>query len=544
MYEKSAEHYSWWQKQPIDVRDWPILIDEKSQLFVDDYMIAEKKNVEKQFHQPVTFETPVLLPEHPWEGVTCLAHGTVIKEASGRLRMYYTGFLLEAPIDMKRTQVAYNTVCMACSEDGIHWEKPELGLHPYGDRNDTNLFLPFQPEGIIYEQFSILYDEKEKDPGRRWKMGMFELGKGIFNYDPENPTDVRMSAGPYEGTGFYAYYSSDGLHWNKAPEPIMTSGWSLNPENWPLPGVSENESIMYDSVRNKFIAFVRIWDCRPGMPNMIRARAICESDDFIHWTTPRVLFLPLEDDEPGLQFYSSTGFNYESMYLGLLRCWRSGTTKQLYFQLVSSRDGQHWERAAHRQPFIDNAPLGTIGGGYHSDFSNPPIRMGGELWFYYGSSQFGKNVRPNIGGICLAKLRLDGFASIEGGYATGSLITRPLDFCGKQLTINGLPRKAGKFGVAGSVEHGMFVNTGIVEGKAGNIAVEILDRHYNPIEGYGLEDCIPVTEDAVASPVRWKNHGDLSALEGTTIRLKFYITHAGLYSFAIGKGGVKFGLFN
>lgn len=48
------------------------------------------------------------------------------------------------------------------------------------------------------------------------------------------------------------------------------------------------------------------------------------------------------------------------------------------------------DRAANRQPFIPNEPLGTIGGGYHSEFSNPPIRMGDELWFYYGSSQFGK----------------------------------------------------------------------------------------------------------------------------------------------------------
>src|SRR5690348_9326143 len=97
MLEKSAEHYSWWQQQPIDVRDWPVLIDDKSQLFIDDHMIAARTNVEKQFHQPVKYENPVLLPEHPWEGVTCLAHGTVIKEASGRLRMYYTGFLLESP---------------------------------------------------------------------------------------------------------------------------------------------------------------------------------------------------------------------------------------------------------------------------------------------------------------------------------------------------------------------------------------------------------------------------------------------------------------
>ena len=236
-----------------------------------------------------------------------------------------------------------------------------------------------------------------------------------------------------------------------------------------------------------------------------------ESDDFLHWTPPRPLFLTLESDEPGLQFYSSTGFNYESMYLGLLRCYRSASTHQVYFQLVSSRDGVHWDRAANRQPFIDNGPVGSLDGGYHSDFSNPPIRMGNELWFYYGSTEFGKNVRPYKGGICLAKLRLDGFASFDAGERAGTLLTRPLDFAGgaRSLTINCLAR------------------------RAGSIRVEVTDRHQQPVPGFGLEDAAPITADAVAEKVKWRNHGDLSALDGRTIRLRFHLRDASLYSFAI-----------
>ncbi|MFH1009554.1 MAG: hypothetical protein V1800_18930, partial [Candidatus Latescibacterota bacterium] len=240
-----------------------------------------------------------------------------------------------------------------------------------------------------------------------------------------------------------------------------------------------------------------------------RARAVCESDDFIHWTPPRVLFLPLEEDEPGLQFYSSTGFNYESMYLGLLRCYRFGSTHQVYFQLVSSRDGIHWERAADRQPFIPNGPEGSVDGGYHSDFSNPPVRMGDELWFYYGSTRFGKNLKPYTGGICLAKLRVDGFASMEGGVRTGSFVTRPLDFDGNCLTVNVAPR------------------------KGGSVVFEVLDRHGGVMAGFGAQDALPATADGIAVPVRWRDHADLSALTGRTIRLKCYLTDASLYSFAI-----------
>ncbi|MCK5527668.1 MAG: hypothetical protein KAJ05_11005 [Candidatus Latescibacteria bacterium] len=509
MSEKPAWHYSWWQRQPVDVRDWPVLLNATSQLFVDDHLIAGKENIGRQFHEAERHDrNPVLAPEHPWEGTACMAHGTVVQEPSGRLRMYYTGYVGGMPFE----DPLANPLCLHCvaySGDGLHWEKPGLGLYPYQGRTDTNMVLPCRPEVTRYDQMSVIYDARDPDPTRRWKMGVKHSGKGLFVNDPADPRHALIGPGPYEGAGYYAYFSEDGLRWRQHPEPIMTDGWSLRREEWPLRGVAENQSVMFDSVRNKFVAFVRIWDCRTGQPGVWRARAICESDDFIHWTTPRVLFLPLEDDEPGLQFYSSNGWNYESMYLGLLRCYRFGSTHQVYFQLVSSRDGIHWERAADRRPFIPNGSQGAVDGGYHSDFSNPPIRMGDELWFYYGSTQFGKNVRPYIGGICLAKLRVDGFASMEGGVRTGSLVTRPLDFSGKTVTINVAPR------------------------TGGSVVVEALDRHGGAIAGFGSQDALPVTGDGISVSVRWRDPADLAALQGRTVRLKFYLTNAGLYSFAI-----------
>jgi hypothetical protein len=79
-----------------------------------------------------------------------------------------------------------------------------------------------------------------------------------------------------------------------------------------------------------------------------------------------------------------------------------------------------------------------------------------------------------------------------------------------------------------------LVATGIKpHGDDGSVAVEMLDRHYQPVEGFGREDCLPATQDAMSARISWKNHADLSALKNKTIRLKFYITNAGLYSFAI-----------
>ena len=113
------------------------------------------------------------------------------------------------------------------------------------------------------------------------------------------------------------------------------------------------------------------------------------------------------------------------------------------------------------------------------------------------------------GGICLAKLRLDGFASIEGGAKAGTLTTRPLDWTGGRLTLNTAPRAGGQ------------------------ILVEVLDRAYQPIDGYALADAVPVTADGVREAVGWRGANDLSGLTGRTIRLRFHITDASLYSFSM-----------
>ena len=67
-----------------------------------------------------------------------------------------------------------------------------------------------------------------------------------------------------------------------------------------------------------------------------------------------------------------------------------------------------------------------------------PLRIDDELIFYYGSSSFGKNEptgkRVSGGGIFRARLRPDGFVSVDGG----TLTTRPLRFEGQNLSVNGV----------------------------------------------------------------------------------------------------------
>ena len=61
--------------------------------------------------------------------------------------------------------------------------------------------------------------------------------------------------------------------------------------------------------------------------------------------------------------------------------------------------------------------------------------------------------------------------------------------------------------------------------------MELLDDEEKPLPGYSLEDCFPVTADGTDLAVQWKDHSDLSGARGKTVRLRFRLENARLYSY-------------
>ena len=62
--------------------------------------------------------------------------------------------------------------------------------------------------------------------------------------------------------------------------------------------------------------------------------------------------------------------------------------------------------------------------------------------------------------------------------------------------------------------------------------MELLDRDGQTIPGYGKKDCnILRSVDKTKLRVTWKKHGDVTALAGKTVRMKFYLTRGDLYAF-------------
>jgi hypothetical protein len=65
--------------------------------------------------------------------------------------------------------------------------------------------------------------------------------------------------------------------------------------------------------------------------------------------------------------------------------------------------------------------------------------------------------------------------------------------------------------------------------------VEIQDEPGNPLPGFSGEDTPEMIGDEIARIVRWKEGSDVSQLAGSTVRLRFLMKDADLYSFRFRK---------
>ena len=104
-------------------------------------------------------------------------------------------------------------------------------------------------------------------------------------------------------------------------------------------------------------------------------------------------------------------------------------------------------------------------------------------------------------------LRLDGFVSAQAPMSGGELVTRPITFTGKVLWLN------------------------FATSAAGSLLVELQDEQGQPLPGYSLDDCEELFGDTLDRGVNWKTKADLSDLMGHTIRVRFVLRDADLYSF-------------
>jgi hypothetical protein len=485
-----------------------IALGSRRELFVDDHMIGSLQGgAEQRLHHPQPKEI-ALMHDAPWEGSGSGYH-SVFRDGD-LYRMYYKAWQL----DVKDGKVATNAhplfCCYAESEDGIHWRKPELGLHEFNGSKANSIVLKSEKLGNV-----------NPDAGH----------PAIFKDDnPAAAADAKYKAIVRSNSpkGLLALKSPDGLHWTPmADTPVITAG-----------AFDSQNLAFWDAERGVYRAYWRIFtsgitDEKNWKPAGHRAIRTATSQDFVHWENQQDLSY---EDSPSEHLYTNQVKPYHRaphLLLGfparyVERDWsesmralperehresrakanqRYGTavTDSL---LMASRDGVKFKRwnESFLPPGIEREGTWNYGHQYlawHLVETKSAIEGAPDELSLYATESYW------TGNSCALRrytLRLDGFVSIHAPMSGGELVTKTISFTGRNLCMN------------------------FATSAAGSIQVEIQDAEGKPVPGFTLDDAEPQFGDAIERIVSWKGGGDVSALEGKPVRLRFVLKDADLYA--------------
>lgn len=447
------------------------------QLFLDDYWVQDSGRVERVWHQPRKYPDPVLAAEHPWERNCPVAYGTVLHH-QGRFRMWYCNWTRQVP-----PHVAY-----AESDDGIHWCKPRLGIHEILGTKDNNVVLVAEDPGCLIDDITVIDDPQDK----RWPL------KALFWDSSRKKTEKVW--------GIHAARSNDGIHWERL--------------GCVLPQWGDRFNALAEKIDGRYLVLAR----EPNMMRHGKGRIVSrtQSRNLTEWSDARVVLHKDNEDPVDMQFYSATAFTYGDILMGSIERMHM-VPDRLDTEIIWSRDtGRTWHRARTRPSFIPWGLPGRWDDTWINLTANGPVRVGGDLWFYYSgrSGAHGANYPHNHGAIGLATLRADGFCSLKAGEISGYVLTRPLTWPGGRLAVN--------------VDMRRDLTAHPHNTLAGHFRVEVRDAATGkPLKGFSLDEHKHLCRNTRGGcmNVMWGEDRSLQKLAGKTIQLYFELRDTHLYAF-------------
>lgn len=484
--------------QAVHAAEEPLKVGDRACLFLDDHFIAVQAGLTRAWHQGQPRPEVVVKDEgRPWEKWPHM-FGSVLYDPEAKLyRMYY-----ESAVQPSRSPPnSFTTfVCYAESADGKTWTKPTLNLWEDLGSKENNIVVH------CAELAKVFVDPLEKDPAARLKMFVYLNGQPPL----------------HGGRGECLLASGDGLKWK------FLGGFNKPEYADPAQGnFTDSLCFNFDPMQRRYMAFIRTFDKNKYAElkdGRRRAVGMTFSKEVNKGWSPIVQVLaPDETDDAKVAPFSKDDFKpdwaehyvmpisvYGNHYLGMLSLLYLVDGADINgggdLQLTFSHDGEKWFRHPERQTLI--APSNAAPALFPTYISgNGPLEIGGELWLYYTEANGAHPIAPYekaVSQIRAAVWRKDGFVSLNAGDS-GELTTKPLLFDGNQLVLN--------------------VNCA----EGGSVRAAILNAGGKPIDGFGLDDCIPLTGDSVRGVMRWKNGADLSVLQGKPILVKLQLARANLY---------------
>jgi len=344
-------------------------------LFLDGKWIIHNRGLRRVFHKAGKHPgNPLITPTEPWEERRVYAFGSLIPTDDEGYRLYYQ----TCSNNLSGADTAL--VCVAESDDLVKWHKPSLGVLPFQEREDTNIVLKCCGPKPLYTP-SIILDEEDPDPSRRWKM--------IF-WDAAVPGGSR---------GGCAAFSRDGLRWRRhGNRPLFTEPNDvLIAAKDPAGGYVCFQTLLLTDPSQDYPR-----DNLRGWRRVIGRRT---SADFLNWSKPEVILRPDSGDPPDTQFYGMAAWPDGGTWLGLL--WTYHAESQTSdVQLTWSHDGREWHRPDKREPLIGLGAPGEFDS--HMIFTaSAPVMFEGELCILYGGFDGPHDSQARAAAIGLATMRAE-----------------------------------------------------------------------------------------------------------------------------------------
>ena len=478
----------------------PMQIGSRLELFVDEALIESMTGrASLQLHRPERREV-VLRTDAEWEG-NASAFQSVFKDGDV-YRMYYRGLHYRHSGEPAQALADHPwMLCYAESDDGVNWRRPELGLFEFNESKANNIILtPKFLEGI------------GGDPAHT---------AAFKDANPDCPADERYKivVVGHKPRGLYVLASGDGIRFAPlSDKPSVTEG-AFDSQNLMFWDPVRGE---YREYHRSFAAGVRgimtaaskdilkfpppVWVEFPGAAK----EHLYTNQVQPYYRAPHVFMgFPMRYTELG---WSDSTLSLPELDERLERAkshprYGTAVTDALF---MTSRDGEVFKRWP--EAFIRPGPAKRDTWTYGDNFvfwgmveTASHLPGGGSDLSLYASEGYWRGTYTSVRRYTT---RIDGFVSAHAPMAGGEILTKPLLFEGGNLTLN------------------------LATSGAGSVRVELQDVDGNAIKGHTLHDCPEIHGDDIRYTVRWKeNGGDLRALAGKPVRLRFIFNDADLYAF-------------
>ena len=483
----------------------PTTVDEAVLFSFDDVSILYTHNLRLTAHAPQRHpDNPVMrrgAPGAPDEfGVQF--YGSIVHD-EGRFKIWYVAVPCWRP--------AY-----AESADGIHWERPVLGLVEYKGSRANNLVL-MEPAPVKSTNLKVLVEPDDPDPVRRYKMVVDPAW-----WDGEKSGYCTLAP----------LFSADGLRWRLAIDATPVDG-RLPVERVTIPpdhhfeaagGLYKWRGLYYASGQSA--AGVLNSPLSAGEYSG-REVVMHRSADFIRWSaTTSVGFLregqyrsfPYSEGEESHEGVSV--WQRGNVLLGLYGIWHGAPEwkdRTLDLGFLISNDGVHFREPVTEWAFLPRGDDGAWDQGgliQGQGFEN----VGDRTYIWYGAWDLRAERKHTRGGVGLATLERDRFGSlsVRDPAGQGSFVTSLLQV---------------------GQEARLWVNAdGIAEDAS--LRVELLDELERPLPAFSGERGGIVQQSGLKSPVLWDGEEQMRGLQdpfkikvtfagGNRSALKFYALYVG-----------------